>query len=129
MGNAFRIRYDGGHYLWNYKSGPRNAPYRGLSEAQIRARAQAELIEARPSLKGRITPLAVVDFDRYEWTRGHLAYRAPGQITRFGKVVGEAHGRVHFAGEHTAVTASGMEGAMESGERAAFEVLTGGASA
>jgi monoamine oxidase len=126
IGNVFRVRYDGGHYLWNYKSGRRNAPYRKLSEAEIRRRASEELFAARPSLKGRITPLAVVDWDRYEWTQGHLAYRAPGQIARFGKVLGEPLGRLHFAGEHTAVTATGMEGAMESGERAAFEVLTAG---
>ena len=123
VGNVFRIRHEGGHHLWNYRSGRRSAPYRNLGEDQIRRRATDELLAARPSLRGRITPLAVVNWDRYEWTRGHLAYRAPGQILKFGKVLGDAHGRIHFAGEHTAVTASGMEGAMESGERAALEVL------
>ena len=34
-------------------------------------------------------------------------------------------GRIHFAGEHTALTNRGMEGAMESGERAALEGLGG----
>ncbi|MGB1876420.1 MAG: FAD-dependent oxidoreductase [Rhodospirillaceae bacterium] len=33
------------------------------------------------------------------------------------------HGRLHFAGEHTAIFHQGMEFAMESGERAAFEIL------
>jgi monoamine oxidase len=126
LGNVFRIRYAGGHILWNHRSGPRSAPFRGLTDAQVRARATDELHAARPSTRGRVTPLAVVNWDRYEWTRGHLAFRAPGQILRFGKVLGDAHGRIHFAGEHTAVTAAGMEGAMESGERAAFEILTAG---
>jgi len=36
----------------------------------------------------------------------------------------QPHGRVHFCGEQTAVSARGMEGAMESGERAALEVAT-----
>ena len=36
----------------------------------------------------------------------------------------QPHGRVHFCGEQTAVSARGMEGAMESGERAAIEVAT-----
>ena len=31
-------------------------------------------------------------------------------------------GRAYFAGEHTAISYRGMEGAMESGERAALEV-------
>ena len=34
----------------------------------------------------------------------------------------EAAGRIHFAGEHTSVVTRGMEAAMESGERVAFEV-------
>jgi monoamine oxidase len=33
------------------------------------------------------------------------------------------HGRIHFCGEHTALANRGMEAAMESGERAAIEVL------
>jgi monoamine oxidase len=35
----------------------------------------------------------------------------------------QAHGRIHFCGEHTAVSNRGMEGAMESGERAALEIF------
>lgn len=54
---------------------------------------------------------------------GHIAYRAPGQVQEFGTVAADPHGRIHFAGEHTAISNSGMEGAMESGERAAVEVL------
>ncbi len=32
-------------------------------------------------------------------------------------------GRIHFSGEHTARLDRGMEGALESGERAAFEIM------
>jgi len=35
----------------------------------------------------------------------------------------EESGPLHFAGEHLAIRASGMEGALESGERAATRVL------
>ena len=71
----------------------------------------------------RVEPAAVVNWVKYPWMKGHNAYRAPGNITRFGNVVATPHGRIHFAGEHTSVFAMGMEGAMESGERAAFEIL------
>jgi monoamine oxidase len=47
----------------------------------------------------------------------------PGQITEFGAEVATPHGRIHFCGEHTAIANRGMEGAMESGERAAFELF------
>jgi monoamine oxidase len=64
-----------------------------------------------------------ISWERHPWTLGHMAYRAPGQIRAFGTVLAEPHGRIHFAGEHTALLTSGMEGAMESGERAALEIL------
>jgi monoamine oxidase len=54
---------------------------------------------------------------------GDWAVWEPGQISAFSREVGKAHGRIHFCGEHTAVSNRGMEGAMESGERVALEVL------
>jgi len=58
------------------------------------------------------------------WTRdpyvlGTYAARAPGQIKQFGNVLTEPVDRLLFAGEHTAERYAGMEGAMESAERAA----------
>ena len=44
--------------------------------------------------------------------------------TRLAVVALEPEGRLHFCGEHTALSNRGMEGAMESGERAALEVLS-----
>ena len=38
-------------------------------------------------------------------------------------VLGRAHGRLHFCGEHLATTSRGMEGAMESAEEAAAAIL------
>jgi monoamine oxidase len=47
-----------------------------------------------------------------------------GQLTSFGGTEAEPEGAVHFAGEHTSLSAQGyMEGAVESGERAAREIL------
>jgi monoamine oxidase len=37
--------------------------------------------------------------------------------------MGAAHGRIRFCGEHLAQSSRGMEGAMESGERVATEIL------
>ncbi|MEP3208129.1 MAG: NAD(P)/FAD-dependent oxidoreductase [Maribacter sp.] len=81
------------------------------------------LEEMRPSLKGAL------DFTYY-WTwvnnpyaGGAYAYWKPGEITDFSNRLADPIGRIHFAGEHTAVMNRGMEGAMESGERAAFELM------
>ena len=53
---------------------------------------------------------------------GDWAYFAPGTVTRFMPAMFQPHGRVHFCGEQTSVGSRGMEGAMESGERAALEI-------
>ncbi|MXW73275.1 MAG: FAD-dependent oxidoreductase, partial [Chromatiales bacterium] len=44
-------------------------------------------------------------------------------VGQFAAHMREAHGNIHFAGEHTALMERGMEGAFESGERAAVDAL------
>jgi monoamine oxidase len=107
-------------YLWINISDDR---YRSTPDAEVLRQVQADLAAARPSTVGRIEPLAVMNWSAHPWLKGHMAYRAPGQIARYRMNVADPHGRIHFAGEHSAVLMSGMEGAMESGERAALEIL------
>ena len=58
------------------------------------------------------------------WARGSYAAFLPGQYTKYYGYAGRPEGAVHFAGEHTATVNQGyLEGAVESGERAATEVL------
>ena len=47
-----------------------------------------------------------------------------GQMTAMAPVIAAPEGRVHFAGEHTSTWTGWMEGALESGERAAREVMS-----
>ncbi len=55
--------------------------------------------------------------------RGSYACYAPGQWAYYG-VEGRREGNVHFAGEHTSLDFQGyMEGAVETGARAAMDVL------
>ncbi len=59
------------------------------------------------------------------WARGSYAAFLPGQYTRYYGYVGKPEGAIHFAGEHTATANQGyLEGAVESGERAANEILS-----
>lgn len=59
------------------------------------------------------------------WSRGSYGCYRPGQRAAFGGAEAEPVDRMFFAGEHTATTHIGfMEGACESGQRAALEVLT-----
>lgn len=58
------------------------------------------------------------------WTRGSYAAFLPGQYTRYWGYLGKAERGVHFAGEHTSTYSQGyLNGGVESGERAAREVL------
>lgn len=58
------------------------------------------------------------------WAQCSYAAFLPGQYTRYYGYAGKAEGAIHFAGEHTATTNQGyLEGAVESGERCAREIL------
>ena len=57
------------------------------------------------------------------WPRSR-SFRAVGQHDAFGTILSERQGGCHLAGEHTSLESPGtMEGAVESGERAAAEIL------
>jgi monoamine oxidase len=54
---------------------------------------------------------------------GAWAYYAPGEVATLFPHVAKSEGRIHFAGEHTAMNMT-LEGAAQSGLRAANEVLS-----
>jgi len=56
------------------------------------------------------------------WARGAYSSFRAGQMTTWLPGIVRPEGRVHFAGEHTSILRATMEGAIESGVRAALEV-------
>jgi monoamine oxidase len=66
-----------------------------------------------------------LDWAEEEWSRGcYGAHFAPGVWSAFGPLLREPVGRIHWAGTETATVWAGyMDGAVQSGERAAAEVL------
>lgn len=93
------------------------------------SRAQQFLQQIEPVLpgisalwNGRVT----VDFwTGYQWTKGSYSYWKVGQYTKFAGAEQQASGNCHFAGEHTSINFQGfLQGGVESGQRAASEVLT-----
>ena len=85
----------------------------------------ADMERIRPAAKGQLEVLGYKSWYRDPFSSGDWAIWAPGQVSGFFHDLAKPHGRVHFCGEHTAVANRGMEGAMESGERVAMEVLLG----
>ncbi|MDE0799801.1 MAG: FAD-dependent oxidoreductase [Rhodospirillaceae bacterium] len=82
-----------------------------------------EIERLRPSTKGKIEVTGVHSWPQYNFVYGCRHSYGPGQVTRFAHDMIKPHYRMHFAGEHTRRLEIGMESAMESGERAAFEIL------
>ncbi len=63
-----------------------------------------------------------------EWSRGcSMAHLPPGILTRYGPLLREPVGRVHWAGTETSTVSHGaIDGAVRSGQRAAAEILEAG---
>ncbi len=79
---------------------------------------------ARPAARGQLEFIGRQSWGADPFAGGGWAYFRPGQIARFGSRMAAPHGRIHFCGEHLARIDRGMEGAMESGERAAAEIVS-----
>jgi monoamine oxidase len=92
------------------------------------SRAKEFLTQIEPVLPGSSAQWngkATVDFwPGYEWTRGSYSYWKVGQYTAFAGIEGRQQGNAHFCGEHTSIDFQGyLNGAVETGERAAGEVI------
>ena len=76
------------------------------------------------------TPLAYAenDWTADEWSRGcYVGTMAPGTMTTYGEALRAPCGRIHWAGTETATEWMGyLEGALQSGIRAAEEVVARG---
>jgi len=109
------------------------AHMRGTSFPEYENRSEQQIIEKTFINMQKIHP----DIDRYSegtvvknWGTDPYALKAysvpaPGQVTKYLHALQRSHGRIHFAGEHTSIFRSTMEGALRSGIRAAQEVNNG----
>ena len=84
----------------------------------------SDLEGLRPALRGKLEVIATHSW-RLEPDIGGCRHDfRPGTVRRFVPAMFAPHGRMHFAGEHTRRLEIGMESALESGERAALEILS-----
>ena len=65
-----------------------------------------------------------VCWDEDPWARGAYAWFRPGEMEAWLPQITRPEGRVHFAGDHTSPWPGWMNGALQSGHRAAQEVAT-----
>jgi monoamine oxidase len=85
----------------------------------------AQIEPVLPGLSAQWNGRATVDYwPGYRWTLGSYSYWKVGQYTRFAGVEREPERNCFFCGEHTSIDFQGyLNGAVETGERAAGEVL------
>jgi len=90
-------------------------------DAQI-AFAVENLEKLHPGIRDQVEGGVAMSWHEDPWTGGGYAWWKPGQLTAWLPELARPEGRIHFAGEHTSVLARTLEGALESGNRAAREV-------
>jgi monoamine oxidase len=109
--------------LRSYVNGQAVAPLNKMSSAELGEKALAELIRLRPAAKGKVKVGKIMNWSTYPFSKGHVAYFMPGDIGRYGDLLGQPVGAMYFAGEHNCRVNAGIEGACEAAETAAIAVL------
>jgi monoamine oxidase len=117
---------DGGRgVLASFTFGP-VAEQLATMDGDVRKKAVLDTLSRRLGRRAA-TPVAFVETAWFteQWSRGcSMAHLAPGILTRYGPLIREPFGRVHWAGTETSTISHGaMDGAARSGERAAHEIL------
>jgi monoamine oxidase len=100
-----------------------------IARAAAATPAQTVLSRIEPVLPGLTAQWngksQLENWPAYPLTRGSYSFWKKGQYTAFAGVEGEIEGNCHFCGEHTSLDSQGyLNGAVETGERAAGEVAT-----
>jgi monoamine oxidase len=105
-----------------YLLGPSSERASKMSEDE-RIRYAIEQVErVFPGLRTHIEQASSQCWDNDPWARGATRLMSVGQVTAFHAEAGRPEGHIHFAGEHTSTWFAWMNGAIESGSRAAREV-------
>ena len=111
--------------LVDYTGGTVGDSFGAGSAATYAEQFLSQIEPVLPGLTDQWNGLATLDsWPDYEWTRGSYSFWKVGQYTKFAGMERKRQGNCHFAGEHTSIDYQGyLNGAVESGERAAAEIL------
>jgi len=84
--------------------------------------ALEDVAQIHPSITAEFEVGAVQNWYDDPWARGAFALFEPEQQTRLRPSIVAPEGRIHFCGEHTSLYHAWIQGALESGIRAAKEI-------
>ena len=108
--------------LMSFTSGADAEALARMSEAERLRTAVQEATKIWPEAPRHFESGAVKYWNEDPWIRGSYSFEGVGQARDSLQIAAAPEGRVHFAGEHTSVHRASMNGALESGVRAAGEV-------
>jgi monoamine oxidase len=107
-----------------YTGGAPGAKLSALSDEQRIQVAVAEIEKVFPGSSELIENTATTAWLNEPYTRASYMALAPGEVLKYWKTLFEPAGRLFFAGEHATAIQGYMEGAVESGQRAAASILS-----
>jgi monoamine oxidase len=81
-----------------------------------------QIAQVYPEIRKNFEGGTSVCWDEDSWARGAYAWFLPGQMSDLLPHIARPEGRIHFAGEHTSSWPGWMQGAFQSGHRAAREI-------
>ncbi len=112
--------------LESYSAGPRARAWAAVPETERHREVITQLDRVYPGVAAAVIGTASRSWDQDPYARGDYCYFEPGEMRRLLPVLGAPEGRLHFSGEHTSALPGWMQGAFESGHRAAAEVHQAG---
>ena len=111
--------------LENMVAGPKAATMGGMPEKELLEQVVGDMKKVHPEVGEHFQKGYVKAWSEDPYVQAAVSWPTPGDVTKYLEPLQRSHGRIYFAGEHTSILRSTMEGALRSGIRAAKEVHEG----
>lgn len=105
-----------------YVAGPNARHLAAMKENDRLSFTIEQMQKVHPAIREHVEGASSICWGEDEWARGAYAWFKPGQMTALLPHIAKPEGRVYFAGDHTSPWPGWMQGALQSGNRAAREV-------
>jgi monoamine oxidase len=105
-----------------YTAGEQARRVTAMKEAERVQFALSQVEKVYPAIRKNFEGGASVCWDEDGWARGAYSWFKPGQMTELLPHIARPEGRIPFAGEHASDWPGWMQGAFQSGHRAAREI-------
>ncbi|HER40506.1 MAG TPA: NAD(P)/FAD-dependent oxidoreductase [Salinimicrobium catena] len=105
-----------------YVAGPQAGKLGNLPKEEVIREVRSQMEKVYPGVEEHFQEGYVKAWGKDPYALGGPSWPSPGDVNNYLRDLQSSHGRIHFAGEHTSVIRSTMEGALRSGVRAAREI-------